>query len=536
MELNDPRLRNKVQRSSSREPAIQEAAISSATLDLTRSSHPSPQNRTSTLLLISIAAAIALLHAATNGRYGFHRDELQFLSDALHLDRGFIAYPPFTPLIERASLAIFGLWMPGLRLASVFAQALAVIITGLMARELGGRRLAQVAAALSVALSPLPLFEGTEFQYSTFDYLWWTLAAYFLIRLLKSEDPRWWLAVGAALGSGLETKYSIVFFIAGILGGLLLTPARRYFLNAWFWAGFALAIAIFLPNLLWQIQHKFISYHFLQSIHQRDVRIGRGDGFLKDQVLICINLIAAPLALTGFIAAFRSSRYRLIAWMYLIPLTLFFLAKGRGYYLAAAYPMLLAIGAATAERWLLSLTALWRRLIQSIYFTALIALGAYVCAILIPIATSGPLKTFALSQNGDLREEIGWNELVSTVASIRDSLPAAQQQSLGIVVDNYGEAGAIEILGVQHHLPAPVSKTNSGWLRTYPAAEPTTLIVLGMSPTHANDLFTNCRIAGHNRNSEGIKNEESEDHPDIFVCGPPRTSWSELWQNGPNFG
>src|ERR1039457_275782 len=175
----------------------------------------------------------------TNGRSGFHRDELQFLSDARHLDWGFVSYPPLTPFLERVSLDSFGLSMVGLRLFSVLAQAAVIVVTGLMARELGGGRLAQVTAALAVALSPLPLFEGTEFQYTTFAYLWWVLIAYFTIRLLRTENPLWWLAIGAAVGLGLLTKYDIVFFIAGILAGVVFTRARRFVLSGWFWAGIA---------------------------------------------------------------------------------------------------------------------------------------------------------------------------------------------------------------------------------------------------------------------------------------------------------
>src|SRR5580698_9627898 len=127
--------------------------------------------RTETWTLVGIAAGVALAHLLTNGRYGFHRDELQVLSDARHLDWGFVPYPPLTPVVERISMAVFGLSMVGLRLASVMAQAILVVVAGLMARELGGRRMAQVAATLAVALAPLTIFEGTEFQYTTFDNL-----------------------------------------------------------------------------------------------------------------------------------------------------------------------------------------------------------------------------------------------------------------------------------------------------------------------------------------------------------------------------
>lgn len=488
------------------------------------------------LLLVGIAAAFAVAHIATNGRYGFHRDELQFLSDARHLDWGFVAYPPFTPFVEHIGLSLFGVSLIGLRLFSVIAQAIVIFASGMMARDLGGGRLAQVVTALSVALSPLPIFEATEFQYSSFDLLWWVLIAWFTIRLLKTENPRWWLAIGAVVGVGLMTKYSILFYIAGILAGVALTRARRYLGSGWFWAGIALALLMFLPNFLWLVRHDFISYRFLQHIHARDVGEGRADGFLRYQLWLCVNLIAAPVWITGLVAYLRNARYRMLAWMYLVPLALFWIGKGRFYYMAAAYPMLLAMGAVACERWLTRRPQWSRRTIEGVYFVGLTAMGAYVFAALVPIASSGPLRDFALSKSGDLREEIGWDELVKTVASIRDSLPADQQAHLGITVGNYGEQGAIEILGPAYHLPPPISTTNSAWLRGYPSPPPTTLIVLGLRRREADSIFTGCRLAGHNGNSLGVRNEESQFHPDIFVCGPPRKPWPELWKEHQDFG
>jgi hypothetical protein len=509
--------------------------MSSTTLDR-RLVPTSAQAQSALLPVLAIATAIALLHLFTNGRYGFHRDELQFLSDARHLDWGFVAYPPMTPFLERISMAIFGLSLVGLRLFSVIAQAAAIVLTGLMAKELGGQRLAQIAAALAVALSPLPLFEGTEFQYSSFDFLWWVLIAYFTIRLLKSENPRWWLAIGAAIGLGLLTKYAIVFYIAGILTGMILSRARRYFASGWFWGGVALALLIFLPNFVWLVRHDFISYHFLQHIHTRDVGEGRANGFLRDQIRICVNVFAVPLCGAGLIGFLRNARYRMLAWMYLVPVTIFFVAKGRGYYVAAVYPMLVAMGANIGEKWLTRIPRIGRWSLVTVQFAGLACIGAFAMSVIIPFASTGPLRDFALSHNGDLREEFGWNELVKTVAGIRDSLPPERQASLGITVGNYGEQGAIEILGPPYHLPPPISTTNSAWLRGYPTPQPTTLIVLGISREEADSIFTGCRLAGHNGNPFGIKNEESEDHPDIFVCGPPRKPWAQLWKEHQDFG
>ena len=127
---------------------------------------------------------IATLREKVQAMYESYRTK--FLADARHMDWGFVAYPPLTPFLEHIGLALLGISLVGLRMFSVIAQATAIVISGLMTRELGGGRMAQITAALIIVLSPLPMFEGTEFQYSSFDYLWWVLISYVTVRLLKS--------------------------------------------------------------------------------------------------------------------------------------------------------------------------------------------------------------------------------------------------------------------------------------------------------------------------------------------------------------
>ena len=486
--------------------------------------------------VVCIAIAAAAVHIATNGRYGFHRDELQFLSDARHLDWGFVSYPPFTPFIQHIGLSLFGMSLIGLRMFSVIAQAVVIVVSGLMARDLGGGRLAQFATALAVALSPLPIFEATEFQYTSFAFLWWVLVAWFAIRLLKTGDPRYWLAIGAALGLGLMTKYSVVFFIAGILLGMAFSPARRFFASKWFWFGVALALLIFLPNLIWLVRHDFISYKFLQHIHTRDVGEGRADGYLLYQFLVCANLFSVPLWLIGLYACLRDRRYRMIAFMYLVPFAVFWIDRGRFYYVAEAYPVLIAMGAVTSERWLARIPVWARRTVEVVFFAGLCTAGAYFFAGWVPFASSGPLRDFALKHSEDLREEIGWDETVKAVANVRDSLPSDQQADVGILVGNYGEQGAIELFGPAYHLPPPISMTNSAWLRGYPTPQPTTIIVVGSSLEWADRNFTACRVAAHIAYSSGVENEESKYHPDIYVCGTPRQPWPVFWKDHERFG
>jgi hypothetical protein len=238
----------------------------------------------------------------------------------------------------------------------------------------------------------------------------------------------------------------------------------------------------------------------------------------------------------GLISYLRNPRYRMLGWMYLIPVLIFWLSKGRGYYAAAAYPMLIAMGATTGERLMARMSAASRNTIASAYLVLLAALGILISTVVLPLSSGGPLRDRALKLNGDFREEIGWNELVKTVAGIRDSLPPDQQNSVGILVGNYGEQGAIEILGRRYHLPPPISGTNSAWYRGYPTPPPSTLIVIGHSREYVNRTFADCRWAAHNTNRYGVHNEESDDHPDIFLCGGPRLPWPEFWKQYQSFG
>src|SRR5262245_56915652 len=162
-------------------------------------------------ILILLAFAKILLHTLTNGQYGFHRDELATLDDAHYLAWGYVAYPPVTPCIARLALELFGPSLVGARLFSAIAMRCPMVLGGLMARELGASRSAQVLSALTVATVPLALFQSAILQYVCFDYMWWVLVAYLTIRLCKSHNPRWWLGIGAAIGFGMMTKYTTAF-------------------------------------------------------------------------------------------------------------------------------------------------------------------------------------------------------------------------------------------------------------------------------------------------------------------------------------
>ena len=317
-----------------------------------------PQSQTSprsikrgTWLLLCLALATMIAHAFTGAGFGFHGDELQFMDDARHLAWGYVAYPPMTPFFARLSLDLFGTSIAGFRFFASLAQAVAIILTGLMAREMGGGVRAQVLAG--AALVPYALGAGAFMVYNSFDNICWILAAWFVVKLLRSEDARWWVAVGAAVGLGMMAKYAMAFFAAAIVAGFLVTDARRYLASRWLWAGCAAALLIWAPNLVWEARHHFVSFDFLRSIHARDVSQGRTQSFLPDQIYQTI----APLWIVGLVFCLKTDsgkRFRAVGWMYVFLFAAFLIARGRGYYLAAAYPMLYAAGSVWWEQRLAS--------------------------------------------------------------------------------------------------------------------------------------------------------------------------------------
>jgi hypothetical protein len=405
-----------------------------------------------------------------------------------------------------------------------------------MARDLGGRRGAQIVAA--VAAVPFCLAGGELMQYVAFDFLALVLAAYFVIRLLKSGDPRWWIAIGAAIGYGMLSKYTMAFFAASIVAGVLLTDARRYLKSKWLWIGVAISLLVFLPNLLWQVHNHFISLDMLKHIHARDIRIGRTKNFLPEQLEI--TQLGFLLALAGLYFYFfdrAGKHFRMLGWMYVVVLAIFIIAKGRSYYMGPSYPMLYAAGAVWGERWLATMRRGTAIAVRGLAWTALALDIVVVSAFFLPIA---PLGTkwwnIAAGLQGDHKEELGWPELVQEVARIRDSLTPAEREHLAILGTNYGEAGAVNLYGPQYGLPQAISGVNSFWVRGYGNPEPQTVIILGLSEKYMNEQFQSCRLAGHTPNPYHVENEETGDHPDIYVCGPPKAGWKEFWSDFRYFG
>ncbi len=502
---------------------------------------PRTSLRSDAAILSALAAIILIVHFALGNGYGFHRDELQFLDDARHLAWGFVAYPPLTAFCARIAIALFGISPQVLRLPAAIVNAITLVLSGLIARELGAfslsqpaRRAAQIitlCATLAVAL----VFSSLM-QYTTFDLFSWTLLAFFTARLLRTDDERNWIGIGAAIGIGVLSKYAIAFPVASLLAAFAILPSQRHhFRSRWFWFGVLTAAIIAAPNLIWLARHHFITVHMEQYIHARDVRHGRAQGYYSDQLKF--TLCGFPLALAGLISLLRSPRFRLLSALYIGPFLLFAIAKGRGYYLMPAYTVLYAAGAVALERFL-SHRAAWLRItLRSVVIAGLLCDAALFSFAYLPMwHPHSPGWNWQIANNGDVRDEYGWPEFVAQVAAVRDTIPVADRARLAIIAHNYGEAGALALYGPQYNLPTPISGTNSFHDRGYGPYEPDTVIVTG---THLEDQlrsFETCTIAARVQMPYNIQNEESADHPEILICHHLRFPWPEAWSHSQEFG
>jgi 4-amino-4-deoxy-L-arabinose transferase-like glycosyltransferase len=478
-------------------------------------------SQAATLILFSLGAATMIAHAFRGAGFGFHGDELQFMDDARHLAWGYVPYPPMTPFFARLSLDLFGTSIAGFRFFASLAQAVAIILTGLMAREMGGGVRAQVLAG--AALVPYALGAGAFMVYNSFDNICWVLAAWFVVKLLRSEDARWWVAVGAAAGLGMMAKYAMAFFAAAIVAGFLVTDARRYLASRWLWAGGAAALLIWAPNLVWEARHHFVSLDFLRWIHARDVGQGRTQSFTLDQFFQTI----APLWIVGLVFCLKTvsgKRFRAMGWIYVVLFATLLFARGRGYYLAAAYPMLYAAGTVWWEQRLASNPGRQRRSWR-VAWAAVAAAAAIGAVVALPI---GPPRSLLWKvREQELREEVGWEDLVATVAEVRDSIPLDDRGRLAVLTSYYSAAGAVDLYGGRYGLPAAISRINSFGERGYGEPPPETVIAIGFPRAFLESRFASCRLAAVNRNRYGLVNMSYLQG--AFVCRGLNESWPKFW-------
>jgi 4-amino-4-deoxy-L-arabinose transferase-like glycosyltransferase len=484
------------------------------------------RGRTATLVLLGLAAVKLAAHLATAGRYGWHRDELYYAAAGRHLAFGYPDFPPVTPLLARLSEVAFGGSLTGFRVLPALAGAAMVVLAGLLARELGGGPAAQVLAGLAALASPMLLGANALMQTVTFDQLAWVVVLYLLARLLRTGDPRWWLAVGAAVGVGLQTKFTMLTLALGIAVGILATPVRRQLRTPWPWLGAAIAAALLAPNLIWQAANGWPTLEFLD--HQTTDVAGEESplSFALDTLLL-VGPLALPLWVGGFLVLFSQVRYRMLGWACLVPPVVVLVTQAKGYYVGPLYPLLLAAGAVGVERLAARRGRPW--LIRAAV-TAVVVGGLVAAPIALPLLpTRQMVDTGLVEAREDWAEMLGWPELAATVAEAWQQLPPSERARASIVTGNYGQAGAIDLFGPGLGLPAATSGHNGYWFWAGDGQPGGPVVAVGISAERLAGLCDGARQVATLGNPYGVANDERGGP--VVVCTStrlPLRAWPHL--------
>jgi len=464
------------------------------------------------LAVAAIAAASFVLHMIFNNRYGYFRDEFDYIVCGNHPAWGYVDQPPLVPILSRTFRAIFGDSLRSIRLMPVLSASALILLTGAITRELGGKRFALVLSALTILIAPIYLSGGSLLTSNCcLEALLWMGCAYFAI-LAAKHDARYWLWFGIVAGIGLQEKYSIAVLGFAIVVGLLLTSQRRFLLNKWMWLGGAAAFLIFLPNLLWNIANHWPFVELMRNIKAegRDVVLSPWQ-YLSQQVLI-VHPLSALIWITGviaFLAARRFKSYRFLGLAYLVSFAVFVILKGKNYYLAPIYPVYLAAGSVVIDDAIDRIRQVW---LKPALAVILLAGGAVFAPLVVPILPIEqfipymqrlPIKAPRTEHSHEravlpqhYADQFGWDEIVDEVVVAWNQIPPEERRDCGIFAQDYGQAGAIDFLGRKYGLPQSLSGHQSWWLWGARGYTGNCLIVLDDNRERLEELFKQVDFVG----------------------------------------
>jgi Dolichyl-phosphate-mannose-protein mannosyltransferase len=453
--------------------------------------------------IATVVAVQMVILTALSGRYGFHRDELYFRAAGKRLDWGYVDQPPLTPVLAR--LFSFGDSPVTMRIAATMLGAAIVVVVALTARELGASHAAQVLAAAATALSVFVLAIGHMLSTASVDTLLWTVIGFFVIRLLRTGDGRWWIAIGAAVGLALTNKWLVPLLVLALGLSAIAVGPRQILRTWWLAAGVAVALVISAPVVVWQAAHGFPLLTVARGIS--DVDGSENRVLFVPLQLMYLSPVLVPVLVAGFLALWRNRRFRAVAVSYPVLCAVTLAVGGKPYYTMPLLLLLLAAGAEPAWRW-----ALRHRRVSA---GAAVAGAAISVVGTLPVLSIGSL-TPLLTVNKEQGEQVGWREFVASVAH------AHRQADLDAVIftRNYGQAGAVERYGPEFGLPQPYSghMSYADW-GPPPDSTDANVVVIGRPPP----VFTGCRVIVTHR--AVIANDE--DGTEISLCDP--VNWSQVW-------
>jgi 4-amino-4-deoxy-L-arabinose transferase-like glycosyltransferase len=469
-----------------------------------------------------IAGAQLALLLLVASRYGYHRDELYFLEAAHHLAWGYVDQPPFTPFVAWAASSLVDGSVVSLRVVSAFATAGTVVVAALLARELGGARYAQVLSALVVATAGFVLGVGHLLSTATFDFAAWMVLLLVSARMLRTSEPRWWLALGVGAGLATYNKHLVVLLVASLAIGLLVDRRFELLRSRWPAIGAGTGALIALPNLVWQAANDWPQLELAEAIADRIG--GENRALLVPGQLVLVGPLLAPFLVAGvwWMLQPDARRFRPFLWAWLASLVLTFASAGRPYYPLPLTVLVFVAGSVVVGRWARTPA----RRIGVGALVALHALGAIMLGLpVLPIDTFADSPVAAVNEaNG---ETVGWPELADQVAAVVRSLPPEERETVLLLTASYGEAGALDRYGPARGLPEVYSAHNAYWHWRRPRDDDATVVAVRYSPATLAPYFRECEDVGEVDNGHDVDNE-AQGAP-IVVCRGLLRGWDDVW-------
>jgi 4-amino-4-deoxy-L-arabinose transferase-like glycosyltransferase len=453
------------------------------------------------------AAAVAVLLTVFSNGYGFDRDELYYAM--LEPAWGYVDQPPLTPLLAHGLALLYdgGPWL--LRVPATLCAVASVVITGLVARELGGDARAQAWTAWGMATTSAVLLLGHALLTSSIDMVAWGLVVIVVLRAELRGQPRWWLVAGAVAGVATYNKLLIVVLLAGIALGLLLVGPVRRLASPYVWGAAALTLLIGLPNLLYQLTHDLPQLRMGQALSDNnagEVRV--------TMWFLLVLLLGPPLTViwvAGLRALWRDRRVRFFVVVFAVVVLFTFVSGAQPHYPAFILPLPFAAGIVAMER---HLGRVWAAL-----FALNGAVSAVIALPLVPVGSVG--ATPVPDVNLLTQDSVGWPAYVEQMTAAYDAL--GDRSHAVVVTSNYGEAGAV----ARYRPDVPVfSAQNALYDQARPPDDTTTVVFVGGEFDRARALFS-CRVVGRLDNGVGVDNEEQGEP--VAVCTHPRALWPVLW-------
>lgn len=494
------------------------------------------------LVLAGLTLAKVAVQFAGIRHYGFFRDELYYMACGEHLAWGYVDQPPLIAFIAWFARHAFGRSIVSLRLLPVLAGAAVVFLTGILARELGGKFLAQSLAATAILFAPAYLAFDSFFSMNAFEPLFWLLCAWIAVRIVKGASPRLWVAFGIVAGFGLENKHTMLVFGFAVVAGLLLSGQAKVFRSKWIWIGGLIALAIFLPNLVWEARHGWPQIEVVRNAQRYKNLRTTPLQFLGDQVAF-LEPLTLPIWLAGLGWCFFSKQgreFRFLGWTYLVVMTIFIVLDGKSYYPLPVYPTLMAAGGVAVESFAGTERRGW---VRKVLPTMVVVGGLIVSPFGVPfLPVNVFLRYSKVLPYGDVAKTerdavnvqlpqlyadmFGWKNIAETVSRVYHALPPSERAQCAILAGNYGEAGAIDYYGPALGLPKAISGHNSYYYwgpRNYTG---TCVILFGERSDEYVHFFGEVRQAATVVSPDAMPNERSIP---VYVCHKPIEPLSVLW-------